>query len=124
MSILGSLFGSGPKPERGSELPKVSPKEEKKDTSLFQGNKYMSGEKTRNWLRSEDAYKTMNMMPGEKRLDFGKELTDASGGVNRKGVEKILQSAEKFPNQYKSERNITEKERQQRIAAYKKILGK
>ncbi|MFH1180892.1 MAG: hypothetical protein V1705_00600 [bacterium] len=116
-------FGRLTKPTKEAPSKKPAAKDVKKDPSLYGGKDYLKGETGRNWLRTDEAWKIMKKSAGE-RVSFEKELLRGGQGISRQKMEEDYKKITQFPNQYKKEHGVDEKERNIRVETYKKFLGK
>ena len=70
-----SLFGKKQQLSQSGKLEKTPPP---KDISGFGGKSYIPQEKGRDWMRSDEAFRTTNI-PKERREKYWKEITKGTG---------------------------------------------
>jgi hypothetical protein len=112
-----------------ASLKKPSPvvKEEKMDTSAFQGRPYLKREEIRQWLRKDEIRKITNM-PAKDRPALEKKLFDPKRFgifIDPKEAGKVHKELKNFPTKSKQKYGIkSERERFKTLHLLKKFLGK
>jgi len=103
------------------------PKEERRDTSIFGGKPYIRREKLREWLRTDEAWKTTKMTakerPGlEKKIFDPKKFGEY---IEPKEVQKVYQELKYFPKRAKEKYGLqSEGERFKTLKMLEKLMGK
>ena len=125
----GPVLGGEASLEKLRESFKKTPpvKEEKKDTSAFQGKPFLKREEVRQWLRRDEAWK-ITKMPAKDRPGLEKKLFDIKKlgmFIDPKEAETVYKELKDFPTKAKTKYGIkSEGERFKTLNLLKKFLGK
>jgi len=113
------------KVKKPSQLTKL--KEEKKDTSAFQGKTYLRRDEVRRWLKRPEAWK-ITKIPAKDRPALEKKLFDIrkfGNFIDPKEVKIVYKDFENYPTRVKKRYGIKSKsERVKTFNLLKKFLGK
>ena len=97
ISDIKKGFG-GSMREKPEKAPTPLPKEEKKDTSAFQGKPYLARGEVREWLRKDEIYKIIPLSK-EKRAKLEKELFGPESGKYGSLIERSKKESERLLNE-------------------------
>jgi len=102
-------------------------KEEKKDTSAFQGKPYLNRPEVRQWLKRDEAWK-ITKMPSKDRPKLEKKLFDPKrfgSFIDQREAKIVSKDFENFPTRVKTRYGIQGRgERVRTSKLLKKFLGK
>jgi hypothetical protein len=115
----------GPAREKAAKEPPL--KEEKKDTSAFQGKSYLKRGDVRNWLKRDEMWEIIKK-PKEERIGLEPKIfqrKEVGENVDPKEAEKIYNKLKDRPRASKEKYGIkSEGERHKILKTLEKFLGK
>jgi len=99
-----------------------SPKKEKKDISGFEGKPYIPQEKGREWIKSDEVFRTTGL-PVEKRIKYWEEISKDTGYyLEPREAEKKLK--ELSMKRFEAKTDAEKKEIGEKIKLLKGFLGR
>lgn len=115
-NIKGQLGGSKTPSAPKEKAPAPEPKKTPQDTSLWGGKQYLSGEKLRNWTRSNQAYNETKL-PGKEIAERSQKLFGKEGDyLQIKDIDKKIKELNEQRSRTRPDLEVKEIEKDIKVA--------